>query len=59
MLWEMCKGKGVIYCITCKKGNITPSWLCGQAKEKVPVCGAKRKLNVRSVMEKVKFDSLE
>ncbi len=44
VLCEMCKGKGVIYCITCKKGNITPPWLSGQAKEKCSVCGGKKEV---------------
>ena len=44
VLCEMCKGKGVIYCITCKKGNVTPPWLAGQAKEKCSVCGGKKEV---------------
>jgi hypothetical protein len=44
MLCEMCKGRGIIYCITCKKGNISPPWLSGLAKEKCSVCGGKKEM---------------
>jgi hypothetical protein len=44
MLCEMCKGRGIIYCITCKKGNISPPWLSGLAKEICSVCEGKKEM---------------
>jgi hypothetical protein len=44
MLCEMCKGRGIIYCITCKKGNISPPWLSGLTKEKCSVCEGKKEM---------------
>lgn len=44
MLCEMCSGTGIIYCITCKKGNSSPPWLSGLAKEKCSVCGGKKEM---------------
>lgn len=35
---KMCGGKGVIYCVTCRKGNVSPPWLSGEAEGKCSVC---------------------
>jgi len=44
MVCGMCKGKGKIYCITCKKGNSSPPWLSGKAEEKCSVCDGKNEV---------------
>lgn len=48
MICMMCKGSGKIYCVTCKKGYITPPWIAGLADEKCSLCenGKKRKCPV-------------